>query len=174
VSRIESGKFSLSPQKCTIGEVVDSARPVVWAIASHHKFKFKVHPNLPALYIDKLRIVQVITNLVENATKFSPAQSTITIGARVKDNDIIISVTDKGVGIPREAIGKLFDRFFQAETVVADNTKGTGLGLAICKGIVESHGGKIWVESEFGEGSKFCFSLPIKELENSLLAPAEE
>lgn len=75
----------------------------------------------------------------------------------------MLSVIDKGVGIPPEAIDKLFNRFYQAEMVVSGKIKGTGLGLAICKGIVEAHGGKIWVESEVGNGSKFNFSIPINK-----------
>jgi two-component system, OmpR family, sensor histidine kinase VicK len=80
------------------------------------------------------------------------------------DQSIVIRVTDQGKGISKENIGKLFNRFFQAENVVIGKTRGTGLGLAICKGIVEAHGGKIWAESELEKGSTFSFSLPINGL----------
>jgi signal transduction histidine kinase len=111
--------------------------------------------------VDKVRIGQIITNLVENATKFSAEGSLIVIKVKAVNDSVIFSVKDKGVGIPQETIGHLFNRFFQVERAVSGKTRGTGLGLAICKGIVEAHGGKIWVESQPGKGSMFSFSLPV-------------
>ena len=110
-----------------------------------------------------MRIGQVISNLVENAVKFSLANSAITIGARLEKENIVISVTDHGEGMPKEVTEKLFNRFYQAEDVVTGRRSGTGLGLSICRGIIENHGGKIWVESKVQEGSKFSFSLPTIE-----------
>jgi signal transduction histidine kinase len=120
-------------------------------------------PDLPPLYVDKVRITQVITNLVENAAKFSPEGSRIMIGAAAREGSILISVEDSGIGMPQEVVENLFNRFYQAQQVVSGKTRGTGLGLAICKGIVEAHGGKIWVESRERKGSKFYFTIPQKE-----------
>ena len=117
-------------------------------------------PDLTPLLVDRTRIAQVITNLVENATKFSPEGSLINIKVIPAENGVIFSVTDRGEGISEETMRNLFDRFYQAERVVSGKTRGTGLGLAICKGIVEAHGGSIWVESRVGKGSTFSFSLP--------------
>jgi PAS domain S-box-containing protein len=161
VSRIESGKFALSLKKCSIGEIIESARPVVKAITSRHKLSISLSSEMTELMVDKLRIVQVITNLVENATKFSPEGSTIMIATHVEDNNLVIRIIDEGVGIPPEAVNQLFSRFFQIEPKPSGKIMGTGLGLTICKGIVEAHGGKIWVESPQGKGSKFSFSIPV-------------
>jgi two-component system, OmpR family, sensor histidine kinase KdpD len=103
----------------------------------------------------------VITNLVENATKFSPEGSLITLAASRQGEDLVISILDRGIGMNPETRANLFNRFFQAASVASGKTRGTGLGLAICKGIVEAHGGQIWVESEPGQGAKFSFSLPV-------------
>jgi signal transduction histidine kinase len=79
----------------------------------------------------------------------------------LNNGEVTISVEDKGIGMPPGVVANLFDRFYQAKEVVSGKTRGTGLGLAICKGIVDAHGGKIWVESQPGKGSKFSFSIPV-------------
>jgi signal transduction histidine kinase len=103
----------------------------------------------------------VLTNLVENAVKFSDDDTNIYIKASYDEKEITISVTDEGIGIPPELHQKIFERFFQGDGRKAGRRKGTGLGLAICQGIVEAHGGKIWVASKPGSGAKFSFSLPL-------------
>jgi PAS domain S-box-containing protein len=165
MSRIESGKFSLNKTNCSIEQILYSASERLRIIAINHKFKTNLPKGLPGLNVDKIRISEVITNLVENATKFSAEGSPIIFKARTDSNNFIVSIEDKGIGIPKEEIGKLFNRFYQAERTVSGKTRGTGLGLAICKGIVEAHNGKIWVESEVGKGSTFSFSLPINRRE---------
>ena len=110
---------------------------------------------------DDVRIGEVLTNLVDNAVKFSDDSTMIKIEVRRALNEVIISVTDEGIGIPPELHEKVFERFFQGNGRKTSRRKGTGLGLAICRGIIEAHGGKIWVESKPGRGSKFSFSLPV-------------
>ena len=118
---------------------------------------------MPPVLVDKGRIGQVITNLVENATKFSAEGSPIVVEGKFDVGNVIISVEDSGIGMTPEVVAKLFDKFYQAQAVVEGKTQGTGLGLTICKGIVEAHGGKIWVESQQGKGSKFSFSIPVNQ-----------
>jgi PAS domain S-box-containing protein len=161
MSRIDSGKMVLDKRTYLISEILDSARSVLSIITVKHELEVKTSGELPPLHVDKVRIAQVITNLVENATKFSPEGSTITIEAKPGKGNVLVSVEDRGEGIAQESLGNLFNRFYQAERVVSGKTRGTGLGLAICKGIVEAHGGKIWVESQQGKGSKFSFSIPV-------------
>jgi PAS domain S-box-containing protein len=132
MSRIEAGRLILNKEVCAFDAI-----------------------------LDKGRIGEVITNLVENATKFSPHHSLITIQTYVEDSNLLITVGDQGIGISADDIAKLFDRFYQAKASVSGKTKGTGLGLAICKGIIDAHEGKIWVESQPGQGSNFIFSLPL-------------
>jgi PAS domain S-box-containing protein len=161
MSRIDSGKMILDKHSNSIGDILDSVSGVLSVITAKHKLHVKAVPESPQLFVDKVRIGQVITNLVENAAKFSAEGSPIVIEVKNADKSIIFSVEDKGEGLSQEAVSQLFNRFYQAERVVSGKTRGTGLGLAICKGIVEAHGGKIWVESQSGQGSKFSFSIPL-------------
>ena len=141
--------------------MISVGKPILSRIAIKHKLEIDIPDNLPQIFVDTLRIAQVITNLTENATKFSPESSLIVITGVNEGDHIIISVQDQGIGMPTAVVASLFNRFYQAKQVVDGKTKGTGLGLAICKGIVEAHGGKIWVESQEGKGSKFRFTIPL-------------
>jgi signal transduction histidine kinase len=106
---------------------------------------------------DRERIVQVFENLIGNAVKFTPAGGVVSLGATSRESDTVFWVADTGPGIPSEVVPHLFDRFWQANR--ADN-RGAGLGLAIVKGIVEAHGGRIWVESKPGAGTTILFAVP--------------
>jgi PAS domain S-box-containing protein len=161
MSRLDSGKMILDKRTYRVSEIVDSASGVLSIITAKHQLKIVQSPDLPIFQADKIRIAQVITNLVENATKFSAEGKPITVEVKGEKDNIIFSVEDQGEGIPSGEMSNLFNRFFQAERVVSGKTRGTGLGLAICKGIVEAHGGKIRAESKEGHGSKFSFSLPV-------------
>ena len=161
MSRIDSGKLTLDKRSYPVSEILDSVSGVLSIITSKHKLEIVKISDLPPVQVDKVRIAQVITNLVENATKFSSEGSQIKIEAAQSGNIVVISVEDHGIGMAPEVVANLFNRFYQAAQVVEGKTRGTGLGLAICKGIVEAHGGKIWVESQDGKGSKFSFSLPV-------------
>ena len=130
-------------------------------VTAKHNLEKRLVADLPSLKVDKVRIPQVIINLAENATKFSPEGSPIVIEAKCEEENIVISVDDRGEGISENSIGKLFNRFYQAERVVSGKIRGTGLRLVICKGIIEAHGGKIWVESQMGKGSKLSFTIPV-------------
>jgi two-component system sensor histidine kinase KdpD len=163
MSRLDAGAMKLKQGKYLVSEIVSSVKGRLEVLTAHHQLVIDVPEKLPAIFVDEMRIGQVISNLVENAVKFSLANSAITIGARLEKENIVISVTDHGEGMPKEVTEKLFNRFYQAEDVVTGRRSGTGLGLAICRGIIENHGGKIWVESKVKEGSKFSFSLPIIE-----------
>ena len=124
---------------------------------------------LPKVLADPLRIGEVITNLVANAINYTGAGGKVDIFTHVSPNEIITSVSDTGVGIPKEAIPHLFNKFFRVSNELQKADKGTGLGLYIAKSIIEKLHGKIWVESEVGVGSKFCFTLPILTQSKSVL-----
>ncbi len=117
--------------------------------------------DLPLVIMDEHRIGQVVTNLLSNAIKFSPPGAPVTVAARADDREIVIEVRDQGEGIAAQDMPRLFRKFSQLDSSSTRRVGGTGLGLAICKGIVESHGGRVWVESELGKGSVFCFALPL-------------
>ena len=110
---------------------------------------------------DERKITQILLNLLSNAVKFTPEGGRIGIEARQADGTVEISVTDTGIGIAREDQGKVFEEFRQVGGDYAQKKEGTGLGLTLAKKFVELHGGRMWVESEVGKGSKFTFTLPI-------------
>ncbi|MEE4195954.1 MAG: ATP-binding protein [Anaerolineae bacterium] len=120
---------------------------------------YRVPRFMPMVMADAERINAVVTNLLHNAIKFTPPGGTVTISALEKEDHIVVSITDTGIGIPEEDARQIFERFFKVDR--ARSTKGMGLGLSIAKSVVEEHGGRIWVESKEGEGSTFSFSLPI-------------
>jgi signal transduction histidine kinase len=163
-SRIEAGKAQLSKQRMDIANLIKDTVSLLEESAKAKDLRLTASfgPDLPEIEVDADKIIQVITNLVGNAIKFTPAGGQITVEVtRVKDV-LQIDVVDTGLGVPHQDLVKIFEKFYQV--IRLDNsqkTKGTGLGLPICKGIVEKHGGKIWVDSELGKGSKFSFSLPI-------------
>ena len=163
MSRLDAGAIKLKQGKYLVSEIVGSVKGRLEVLTAHHRLEIDVPEKLPAVFADEMRIGQVISNLVENAVKFSPVNSVITITARPEKKNIIISVMDQGEGMPKNVTEKLFNRFYQAADVVTGRRSGTGLGLSICRGIIENHCGKIWVESKVQEGSKFSFSLPIIE-----------
>ena len=159
MSRIESGVLEMKPEARDLSEVVESIRDRLDNLASRHKFRVDLPTDLPRVMIDEYRIGEVLTNLVENSVKYSDEGTQISLNASPNGRDVIISISDEGIGIPAELHEKVFDRFYQAENRRGQGT-GTGLGLSICHGIVEAHGGRIWMESEPGRGAKFSFSIP--------------
>lgn len=116
---------------------------------------------LPKVLIDKLKVEEVITNLVANAINYTNPGGKVEVSVAISPNEITTTVSDTGVGIPKEAIPNLFNKFFRVSNSSQKMSKGTGLGLYIAKSIVEKLNGKIWVESEIGRGSKFYFTLPV-------------
>lgn len=125
-----------------------------------HEVRVEAPVALPHVQVDQRRIVQVVDNLLTNAIRYSPRGGRVVISLRPADGGVEVAVADQGVGIPREAQGRLFTPFYRAKREDIEGIRGTGLGLAICKTIVEAHGGRIWVESEQGKGATFRFTVP--------------
>ncbi len=162
LAKIESGKVKWNIQTLAVAEIIEraaaSTAPLFEANGLH--FHKEIAPDLPKIAGDEDRLIQVVINLISNAVKFTAA-GWITCRAEQKDGEIIISVSDTGIGISAEDQAAVFDKFKQVGDTLTDKPKGTGLGLTICKEIVEHHGGRIWVESEIGKGSTFSFALPV-------------
>ena len=160
MSRLEAGAIELAKDWYHVSEILEWANGTLRAIIKRHKIKFLIPSDLPLVYVDRIRIGQVLINLCENAAKHSEEGSQITLEAEFSGESVMVSVTDKGEGISPDSLDKVFDRFYRA----GDNNdaeSGIGLGLSICRGIIKAHGGEIWVQSEVGKGSKFSFYLPI-------------
>jgi signal transduction histidine kinase len=121
-----------------------------------------VQPDLPEIEGDRDRLIQVMINLISNAVKFTD-YGQVTCRAERHNGEIEIRVSDTGIGIPPIDHQRIFERFVQAGDTLTDKPKGTGLGLPISKEIIEYHGGRIWVDSQPGQGSTFAFTLPIKK-----------
>ncbi len=165
ISRLEGGALKLERRSYQIYEILEAVNDNLSSLTEQHHLQVTVPKNLPPVFVDQMRIGQVLTNLVENATKFSPKGSPVVIEVESNKKWVTLSVTDQGGGIPPELSGRVFDRFYQTESIASGRKTGTGLGLSICRGIVEAHGGRMWVESKVGEGSRFSFTLPIDKKE---------
>jgi signal transduction histidine kinase len=162
-SKIEAGQLTLVLNPYSIKDVIQSVVTSTQSLATEKNLALKitVPPELLAASGDERRISQVLLNLVGNAIKFTDSGE-VRIEVTSADGSFVVSVSDTGPGIPPADQEHIFEEFRQAEgSTSAQKKGGTGLGLAIAKRIVELHGGKIWVESEVGEGSKFTFTLPI-------------
>jgi len=161
LSRIESGQVPLQLSSVAVAEVVlppvERLRPP--AERAGLKLTVSLPADMPPVLADAERTQQVVTNLVHNAIKFTPAGGQVIISASAGQDEVNISVKDTGIGIPSESLSRIFERFYKASR--ARSGQGTGLGLAIAKHIVQGHGGRIWAESVEGQGSTFSFSLPI-------------
>jgi signal transduction histidine kinase len=164
MSRIEAGEMQLDKDWYQISEILEWVDKALKTITRHHKIRISIQKDLPLVYVDRIRIGQVLVNFCENAAKYSAEGSTITIEAELADDSVVVSVIDTGTGIKLEDLERVFDRFYRTGGGHKSES-GIGLGLSICRGIVETHGGRIWVESEVGKGSKFSFQLPIGERE---------
>ena len=171
LSRIEGG--ALRPQKdwYDIDELIVDVRARLAPRTRNHPLTIAVKPDLPLLRFDYVQIAQVLVNLIENAVKYTPDGTPIVVAAQQVPGAIEISVHDDGPGIPREHQLRLFDKFYR--TYAATAAPGAGIGLAISKGLVEAHGGTIWVESEPGSGTTFRFTLPLPPPSRARSRPAE-
>jgi signal transduction histidine kinase len=161
VSKMDSGRTLPIDARCadvapTLREACEAQAAV--AAAAGLTVACEAPEALPAVVVDCDRIQQVVCNLVGNALKFTPAGGRITVTARVGDGEIVTSVQDDGCGMSEQDLDRVFEPYWQAQRTAS---LGAGLGLKIAKGIVEAHGGRIWVESAVGQGTTFHFTLPI-------------
>lgn len=163
LSRIESGQVPLRLRSTPVLEAVLPGVERLRPQAERAQLELAIHlpPDLPPVLADAVRVQQVITNLVHNAIKFTPAGGRVEVSAQAGEGELTVMVADTGIGIPPQDLPRIFERFYKTDRSRAAG--GTGLGLAIAKHVVQAHGGRIWAESVLGEGSRFYFTLPLAE-----------
>jgi two-component system sensor histidine kinase KdpD len=162
--RIEAGKLHLEKRPQNVGEIIVATLAELKPVLQDRPIEVRLQDDLPAAHADFEFVQQVLKQLLDNALKYSPPGSPLTISARGDDGRVVVSVADRGSGIDEREQMRIFDKFFRAREH-RFRVPGTGMGLAIAKGIVEAHGGKIWVTSEPGQGSMFSFALPVCRVE---------
>jgi signal transduction histidine kinase len=162
MSRLEAGVLRMDREPVELSDVVRSCAQRVQRLTERHRILMSWDCD-QLVEVDPRRIAQVVTNLLENAVKYSPDGGEIVVGGRIQGSMLEVSVADQGVGIPSRDLHRVFDRFHRVEGEISRRVGGTGLGLAICQRLVEAHGGKIWVESRIGKGSTFSFTLPLSK-----------
>lgn len=161
LERLDSGRAVLEKNSCQAIDLMTRAVEGIQPIATAQKITLIINPSNAQVWAAADAIIQTITNLLSNGIKFSPPNSTITLSTQLQDKFVLFQICDRGRGIPADKLEAVFGRFQQVDASDARDKGGTGLGLAICRSIIEQHGGKIWVESILGEGSTFCFTLPV-------------
>jgi two-component system sensor histidine kinase KdpD len=160
--RLESGALELQREWVEIGDVIGTALSRLTQALSRHQLIVEVDPGLPMLRLDDVLIEHVLVNLLENAAKYSPPQTTIRVSARREGRAIVAEVADEGLGIPAGDLERIFDKFYRVQRGDRHGA-GTGLGLSICRGIVEAHGGQITARSPANGRRRLHGDAPVGE-----------
>jgi PAS domain S-box-containing protein len=161
VSRIEEQRLQLQAEPVDMVEVVRSAAVEAQLATELHTIVARFDSESLTASIDRTRVEQVLANLLDNAIKFSPESSTIEVVLQASDDDVVISVSDRGPGIPEDARERMFERYFRGTASTRAASEGLGLGLYVAHGIITAHGGRMWVDSEVDIGTTFSFTLPL-------------
>ena len=159
MARIQSGEVKLRRDWLPLEDVVGSALKSGQTALGRHRVNVVLPRDLPLVEMDATLIERVLYNLLENAAKYTPAETVVTLGAEVARPDLRVFVSDTGPGIPAGQQEIIFEKFTRGAR--ESSTPGVGLGLAISRAIVDAHRGKIWVENNLGGGARFCFTLPL-------------
>lgn len=163
LARIEAGRFTMRQHSIRMDELLNALAERLAPRVNEKQLGFNINiPTLPPIAGDGDRLVQVYTNLIDNAIRHTPPHGAITLQAMTSNNGVLVQVCDTGEGIPAADLSHIFDRFYQVDkSRQSEHREGAGLGLTITKGIVEAHGGKIWVESREGQGTTFSTWFPV-------------
>lgn len=166
IAKMEAGQMVWKMQFISINDVIDRAVAAIISLVEEKKLCLvkEIEDSIPQIYADPDKLIQVVINIISNAIKFT-AKGQIICKAKKEADNLLVSIADTGVGIHKEDIGQIFDKFKQVKDTIT-NGYGSGLGLSISKQIIEYHGGKIWAESKAGEGSIFLFTIPLTNEKN--------
>ena len=164
IARIESGKVIMKVSEQDLKDIISSASDLILIQCKNKNIELMqdLPKSLPEIMVERNQIERVFINLLGNAVKFTPEKGKITIKAHKEGGFVQVDIKDSGIGVPMDALAKIFDEFYRVDNPVNQEVKGTGLGLSLVKYIIEAHKGKIWVESKLGQGSTFSFTLPIE------------
>jgi two-component system phosphate regulon sensor histidine kinase PhoR len=162
LSRIEAGRLELETRPIRVEAIVNGCVETARLNAEARGLRIVVNlpDEVPAVRGDGAQLGEVLQNLLDNALQYTPAGGQIELKAHSNGHDVIFTVTDTGIGIPESDLERIFERFYRVDAARSREAGGTGLGLAIARHIVDAHGGRIWVESAIGQGSRFHFSIP--------------
>ncbi len=161
LSKMDAGVFKITPTRQQPSEVITAALMHLQTLAAEHQLIINIPDTLPEVLADTQRVGQVLENLVENATKYAPKGTAIKVSAQALDDEVKISISDQGPGIPSGEREKIFQAFYRTEGTTTLKAKGAGLGLTICQRIVEAQGGHIWVDGKMRSGTTISFTLPL-------------
>lgn len=162
--KIGLGQLRIEKKKYELEEVCQEAILDISTLADSKNITVNAHVDQVEIYCDYFRVLQVLNNILNNSIKFSEVNSTITLNAFSDGSGVLFEVIDEGVGIKESDLNKVFQKFKQSDVTRSLEKEGSGLGLAICKGIIELHGGKVWIESNVGRGTKVSFTIPGRKI----------
>ncbi len=157
---IDVGQLVIEPQPIRLPRLAREIAEEMQRHTDRHRLVVDFPPDFPIVDADPLRIKQVIRNILDNALKYSPQGGLVVIRGEVRPSDVVVSISDQGVGISPEDLIPLFEKYFRVKSPTGYHVPGTGLGLPVARGIVEAHGGRIWAESKVGQGTTLYFSVP--------------
>ncbi len=166
VSQIETGRLKIKPEPLDLRTAAEDTVASLAGLIEEKDLKVEIAPvsTAPVVRGDYKRVVQILTNLIGNACRYTPAGGQITVSFQPMDGIMLTTVKDTGIGVHPDELDRIFERFYRSDDPLVREQRGTGLGLSIAKSLVEMHGGRIWVESEVGKGSAFGFTLPAVKL----------
>lgn len=165
LSKIESGRLELHRETFDLASALEETLSSIRLQGMAKSIRIETKLSIPGpIFADRLRVKQILLNLLGNALKFTPEGGEVQVKGVLRDGFLEISVSDTGIGIPKERHGAIFDKFYQVGSTTKGVREGTGLGLAITKALVQEHGGRIYLESEPGKGSRFTFTIPLEEI----------
>jgi two-component system phosphate regulon sensor histidine kinase PhoR len=170
LSKMDADRLELETRRIPVGPFVESCIETSTPRAKEKDLQLSVNlaDRIPDIAGDRRRLTEVLQNLLDNAIQYTPAGGQIMVSAGPRNGEVIFTVSDTGIGIPQADQPRIFERFYRVDVARSREVGGTGLGLSIAKHLVEGHGGRIWVESEVGQGSQFHFSVPVFDLERYL------
>ncbi|MGC1416193.1 MAG: ATP-binding protein, partial [Candidatus Acidiferrum sp.] len=163
LSKMDADRLELEIQQLRVSQLIESCLETAQRRAAEKDLRISVNlpQSLPDIAGDRRRLAEVLQNLLDNAIQYTLPGGQITVSAEPQDDEVILTVSDTGIGIPKVDQPRIFERFYRVDVARSREAGGTGLGLAIAKHLVEVHGGRLWVDSEVGRGSQFHFSVPV-------------